>query len=166
MSSKVVVGKFGAAHGVRGEIKVYSYTDPIENIVEYLPWQIKLNRNTEWQTIEVEGLRWHGDVLLAKIHGIDDRDVVRAYTNLEIAIDRDQLPETDEDEYYWSDLIGLTVYDQNGTELGKVDSHFDAGSNDMMVVKGEDEFYIPYTADTVTKVELDEKRIFVNWEPL
>lgn len=165
MSNKVIVGKFGAAHGVRGEIKVYSYTDPIENIVDYLPWQIKPNKNTEWQAIEIDSYRWHGEVLLAKIQGIEDRDLVRTYTNLDIAIDRSQLPEPDENEYYWSDLMGLTVYTADGTELGVVESHFGAGSQDIMVVKGEQEHYVPYNNATVKKVELNEKRIIVEWEP-
>lgn len=168
MSEKVIVGKFGSVHGVRGEIKVHSFTEPAKNIVNYLPWQIKPSKNSDWQAVEIAKTSWHGDQLMVQIAGITDRDEAKRFTNLEIAIERDQLPALDEDEHYWSDLIGLTVVDLNKEVLGVVDSFFETGSNDVMVIKDDEneEHLIPYTDDVIKKVDLGTKTIQVEWELL
>lgn len=164
--SMIVVGKFGAVHGVKGYIRVHSFTDPKENIVEYLPWQVQTTKNKAWSPIDISHTQWQGDQLVVQIRGINDRDEAKRYTNLTIGVDRDQLPviDSEEEAFYWSDLIGLQVVDQNKAILGTVDGYFETGANDVMVVKGEQEHLIPYIDDVIQTVDLVAKTITVNWE--
>lgn len=169
-ANKVIVGRFGSVHGVRGDIRVNSFTEPTKNILQYLPWQIKPTAKSDWQTVEIAKSSWHNDQLIVQIADVTDRDEAKRYTNLDIAIEREQLPDTDQDEHYWTDLIGLAVVDLDGKALGVVDGFFETGSNDVMVVKrDQEEILIPYTSGTngvIKHVDLDNKTIKVDWEPL
>jgi len=162
--SRVVVGKIQGVFGVRGQVKIYSYTEPRENILNYDPWMLGSDGN--WQTRTVESGQRHGKGIIARLHGCDDRDEALALVGSEIAVKRDQLPEIAENEYYWSDLEGLTVITREGVVLGKVSHLFETGSNDVMVVKGERQHLIPYIwGQVVTGVDLDDARIMVDWDP-
>lgn len=165
MSDKVIIGRFGKVHGVKGDIRVQSFTDPLENIVQYLPWQIRPSNKSAWQPVDISHTQWQGDQLVVHVRDVNDRDEARRFTNQEIGIERSQLPElTDEDEYYWADLIGLTVVNTKGVTLGTVDNFFETGANDVMVVKGEREHLIPYTKYAIVTVELATKTITVEWD--
>jgi len=161
---KLTMGRFGAPHGVRGQIKVISFTSPIENLATYSPWYIR--RNNQWEPIKVANCKPHGKNLVANVQGIDDRDVVAAFTNCDIAIDREALPEL-ADECYWSDLTGLDVQNEKGETLGKIDSLFETGANDVIVVKDKEkiEILIPYIDDVVKKVDLEKSIMIVDWDP-
>lgn len=163
---KVVVGRFGSVHGVKGDIRVHSYTEPAKNILSYLPWQIRRSANQEWEAIEISHSKWHGEQLVVHLKDINDRDEAKKFTNLEIAINRDQLPKLDKspDQYYWSDLIGLKVINTQGVDLGTVDGYFETGANEVMVVKGDHEHLIPYTQYAILKVDLDDQTITVDWD--
>jgi 16S rRNA processing protein RimM len=157
------MGRLGAPFGVKGWIKVQPYTETLDSLFEYDNWQI--GRGATWQTVEVEDAAVHGDGLIAKLAGVDDRDQAFALRGKEIAVNRDELPATLENEYYWNDLIGLAVVNRKGIELGKVVRLMETGSHDVLVVKGETEHLIPFANVYVTKVDLPSRQIEVDWEP-
>lgn len=168
MSSKVVIGKFGSVHGVRGDIKVHSFTESSEDILEYQPWQFKPTAGSDWKVLEIMQSSWHNNQLVVRIAGFTDRDEAKRLTNLEIAIERDQLPTLSQDEHYWSDLTGLTVVNTEGEQLGIVDGFIETGSNDVMAIKDEKggDHLIPYTDHAIKEVDMATKTITVDWELL
>jgi len=160
----VTVGRIGSAHGIRGWNRIISFTQPVDNILNYSPWQMKING--EWQEIKISSGQPHGQHVIAHIVGSNDRDQAQALTGADIAISKEQLAKLKDDEYYWSDLEGLTVINQDGTELGQVQGLMETGANDVLVIKGEKELAIPYLPGTyVTKVDLAKQAIHVNWDP-
>ena len=164
--SLVVVGKVGAPHGIRGWITVHSFTVPRENILEYLPWFIKYENDTTWQPIEVVDVRIQSKGLLALFNDCEDRTTAGRYVNAELGVPRNSLPVLPEDEYYWSDLTGLIVRTTSGKELGKIDHVFATGANDVLVVKGDKEYLVPYVKDQVVKnVDLKTGTMLVDWDP-
>ncbi len=159
----VIVGKLGAAYGVKGWIKVISFTEPLTNIFEYLPWQ--LGEKDHWKPIKVEDGREHGKGLVVKLAGTNTPEAAKLLTGKSIAVTRSQLPVLKKGEYLWSDLEGLTVINDDGTELGKVIYLIETGSNDVLVVKGEREHAIPYLPDNViTSIDLEKRVMHVKWE--
>lgn len=162
-SSKIAVGKFGAPHGVRGWLKVYSYTEPASNILNYHPWMIETNHG--WQQVEVLESKPLGTAWVVQIKGCEDREKARDYTNCIIAVDRDQLPPLPKGEYYWADLIGLEVINEKGLSLGKISRFIETGANDVMVVSGEKEHWLPYLiGDVIKTIDLKTGKIEVNWD--
>ena len=160
----VVVGKIVGVHGVRGWVKVFSYTQPKENIFSYAPWRLKVNGG--WQAIKVVDYRKQGKGLVAQLDGVDDRDQAHTLIETEIAITRDQLPAAGKDEYYWADLVGLEVVTREAQSLGRVDHLISTGANDVLVVKGERERLIPFVqGQFVLEVDLEGGRIQVDWDP-
>ena len=173
MSDWVLVGKLLGPHGVKGWIKLYSHTQPIDNIKKYNPLWIKPEgaKEESWRPVSVEHVQRHGKGLVAKIEGCDNRDQVPTYTGCEVAIKRDQLPALQKDDYYWSDLEGLAVITEQGDCLGKVGYLFETGANDVLVVKAtkdsidSQERLIPYLwQEAVKAVDLDAATITVDWD--
>ena len=162
MSDKVVVvGKVGKTYGVKGWLKIHSFTDPASNILNYKDWLITLDH--QWQTINLEAVKQHGTAIIAKFTDCDTPEIARRYTNHEIAIYRSEFPELEAEEYYWADLIGLTVIDETGTELGIVTDIMATGSNDILIVKGKKHHFIPYIQkDFICKIDLANKQIHVH----
>lgn len=161
----IVIGKFGAAHGVHGWIKVYSYTDPHENLFDLQPWRVK--RKHSEHTYQVSNKKSQQDHFLVKLEGVDTPEDAKLLTNALILTERNQLPDTDGNQFYWSDLEGLTVVTQDGVQLGQVDHIFETGANDILAVKDENqtERLIPYIKDVVISVDLERQVITVNWDP-
>ncbi len=163
MSEKIIVGRFGRAHGIQGWIHVSSYTDPFDNLLNYDHWFMQ--NADQSQPIEIEAKKRHGDEIIVKIAKCDDREAAKAYTHKTIAIETDQLPQLKKGEYYWQQLIGLSVTSTEGVHLGKVDYLFETGANDVLVVKNEQEHLIPYTDNVVKSVDLDAQQMIVDWDP-
>jgi 16S rRNA processing protein RimM len=160
----VVIGKISGVFGVRGQVKVFSYTEPRENILKYDPWMLGSGDN--WKSYQVISGKLQGKGLIAQLKGCDDRDQAQLLVGQEIVIEKSQLPETKAGEFYWSDLEGLSVITTEQIELGKVSHLFETGSNDVLVVKGEREHLIPYIKDQVIRqIDLDTGQIVVDWDP-
>jgi 16S rRNA processing protein RimM len=160
----VKVGKIGSTYGVQGWLKIQSYTEFGASILDYRPWYLT-GAPHERILIEVEDGRIHGNGIIAKFAGINTPEDARLLTGKIIEIDRSQLPVLPKNEFYWSDLEGLTVIDQNGGVLGKVSYLMATGSNDVLVIKGDKEHAIPYLPGSVVmSVDLDKREIHVNWE--
>jgi 16S rRNA processing protein RimM len=166
----VVLGKVSSVYGVKGWVKVYSYTDPMDRILEYGDWTLRKDQKVI--QVEVDKGRSHGKGMVAHLKGIDDRDVAKQYSGYEICVPRDRLPELVEGDYYWYELEGLAVVTTQGVTLGKVDYMMNAGSsNDVLVVKGDSnsidrrERLIPYVDQFVLDVNLETGQIQVDWDP-
>ncbi len=158
------VGKVSGVFGVKGWVKVFSFTDPRENILTYSPWLLKKGDQTK--TVDVVDGQLQGKTIVAQLADIDDRDQAAILMGWEIYITQDQLPRPAKDEYYWSELIGLQVETIDGVHLGAVDSLLETGANDVIIVQGERERVIPFLQGrTIIKVDLDVGKIIVDWDP-
>ena len=162
----MLVGGISDAFGVKGWLKVSSYTDPPENIFKYSPWQLCMaNDGRPSRTVQLVQGKLHGKGLVVQLEGIDSRDGAESLKGLEIRVERQRVPEPDSGHYYWADLEGLQVRNSAGVVLGQVDHLLDTGSNDVMVVCGEARHLIPFiVGDTVLSVDLDAGFIQIDWE--
>ncbi|EEF78476.1 ribosome maturation factor RimM [Methylophaga thiooxydans] len=161
----IPVGKISGAFGIKGWVKVFSFTDPRTNILEYSP--LFLSRQGEWIEIKVSGGHLQGKGVVMGIANVTDRDQVQPLIGSELAIKKEQLEPAEEDEFYWSDLQGLTVMNLEDETLGQVDHLLETGANDVLVVKakGENtERLIPFVMEEIVKaVDLDKQLIQVDW---
>ncbi len=158
----IEIGHVLAAHGVKGQVKVFSNTSPRKNIVTYSPWVIEQHGVTK--TVEVSG-KCQGKNVVATIQGISDRDQAEALSGAKILIKNSQLPKLSEGDYYWSQLTGLQVISTSGINLGIIDHMLETGANDVMVVKGDRERLIPFVMDEVVKsIDLQNRQMIVDWD--
>jgi len=158
----VIIGEIVGLYGVRGWVKVHSWTEPRAGIFNYTEWVLALNGNISQRDLETGRLRGKG--LIAKLCGVEDRDTAQTLLGATIAVPRSALPGSD--DYYWTDIVGLRVETLDGTDLGTVETLIETGANDVLVVQGERERLIPFLHEKVVcEVCLDQGRIRVDWEP-
>jgi 16S rRNA processing protein RimM len=158
----VLIGRVIGLFGIKGWVKVHSYTRLREGILDYDCWKLKIGEG--WHDTKVlEGRKQAGGVV-ARLEGIEDRDSASRLVGADIAIARNQLPTLKRGEVYWADLEGLKVVNLEGVELGTVSHLFETGSNDVMVVQGERERLIPYIADAIREVDLIAGIVRVDWD--
>jgi len=160
----IVIGRISGLLGVRGEVKVFSYTRSKQQIFSYHPWFLNLESN--W--IEYEYLKGssRGKCLSVLLEGISDRDDTASFIDTEIAINREQLLPLPKDNYYWSDLMMMDVYDQTEKKIGKVVEILETGANDVLVVEGENRMLIPFiVGQVIRKVDMKHRKIFIEWNP-
>jgi 16S rRNA processing protein RimM len=160
----IVVGRVGAPFGVKGWVHIQSFTNPSDNIIQYQKhWCFKQRK--QWQAApEILELRKHGNEYVAQFKQSLSRESAKEYTNLLIGAPREVLPELDETQYYWADLVGLKVYVDPDQYLGVVDSVLDNGSNDILDVLDDSkkEYMIPFVLDTyILEVNLEQQRILI-----
>jgi 16S rRNA processing protein RimM len=168
-TNTLVIGRIRGVFGVKGWVKIHSYTEPMENLLRYGHCQIKGRQG--WEAVTIDAGKLHGKGLVAHIKGIDDREQAAALQNCDIAIPASELPELEQEEYYWRQLQGLTVF--SGDELlGRVDHLLDTGANDVLVVKpcegsrDKRERLIPWLRETVVqRVDIAAGRMEVDWDP-
>jgi 16S rRNA processing protein RimM len=158
------VGEVSGVFGVKGWVKVFSFTQPRENILTYSPWILKKGKAIK--SVKVLDGRRQGKLVVAALEGITDRDQAAELSGWKILINKEQLPATVSGEYYWVDLVGLRVVNHEGIELGTVDYLLETGANDVLVVKdNETERLIPFIQpQTISKVDLDDGLIVVDWD--
>lgn len=162
-SDIVLLGKISGVFGVKGWVKIFSHTAPIQQIVSYSPLYLEYKEG--WQAVNVLKGQKQGKAVVAQLEGVEDRDQAFALIGTSIGINRSQLPTLQSGDYYWSDLHNLTVINQQQIELGQVDWVFSTGSNDVLVVKGEKEHMIPWIEEAVIfSVDLEQKQIIVDWD--
>ena len=187
MENPVEVGKFGAVFGVNGWIKVHSFTERLESIFEYQPWFIKEERlesifeyqpwfikeQGEWCEIQISEWKHHGNGLIVKLVGIDQREIAQQKTNLSIFVEESVLPELPDGEYYINDLMGATVYNEQNYNLGEITDFFETGANEVLVLKaekndqyGKKERLIPLVfGDIIKEFDKEKKTMVVAWDP-
>ncbi|MCV2403460.1 ribosome maturation factor RimM [Marinomonas sp. C2222] len=166
----LLVGHVTSVYGVKGWVKLYSHTDPMQGIFDYQHWWLKTPSG--WKAVELGQGRLQGRGLVASIKGYSDRDQVKDICGLDVYIDAIELPELDEGDYYWSQLEGLRVITKEGVFLGKVSQLMETGANDVIVVRAcegsldREERLIPYMPETyVVNIDLEQKEMVVNWDP-
>jgi 16S rRNA processing protein RimM len=156
------MGRIAAPYAIRGWIKIQPFTEYLDSLLDYPVW--RLGKQTGWQEYRVLDARVHSNHLIAQLEGVDDRSQAEALQGLEIAVGRDELPEAEEDEYYWDDLIGLDVVNLDGVNLGKVSGLLETGAHDVLKVEdGERQRLIPFTEPIVVEVDLQAGWIKVDW---
>lgn len=160
--NRVNLGRVTGPFGVKGWIKVFSHTEPRENIVAFPSWTLVLDG--ELRQVEVEEGQRSGKYVVAKLKGIDDRGGAEGLIGAEIWVDREALPPCDPDEYYWVDLEGLEVRNRRGEVLGEVDYVMATGGNDVLVLTGGGDRLIPFARPVLQEVDLDAATIVVDWE--
>ncbi len=159
----VLVAKFGAPHGVRGEVRVKSYTQDPAAIGDYSPLQSRDGR-----LFTIQSLRPAGEVLIARVAELKDRDAAEAVTNLQLFVPRDRIPPADgEDEFLHADLIGLKVETTAGEAVGTVTAIFDFGAGDVIDVarKGQKAVMIPFTKAVVPVVDIAAGKLVIDPPP-
>jgi 16S rRNA processing protein RimM len=161
---RIVIGKVTGHFGVKGWVKIHSWTEPREKIIEYHPWLLELSGGwREWQVAEGHN---HGKSLIARLQDVENREQAAVCIGANIAVHRWQLAATKPGEYYWVDLIGLQVRLMDGRELGTVKDLLATGANDVLVVQGVREHLIPFIRGRVIKdVDLDARVIRADWDP-
>ncbi len=171
MSDKILLGKVGAVYGIKGWVKIHSFTEIPEAIFDYTPWSLILGEKE--QSIDITDWRKHNNGLIAKFAKINDRDDAQRVVGSEIFVDESVLPDLPEGEFYWRDLIGMSVVTDKGYDLGQVSDVMETGANDVLVVNanrndgfGKKERLIPYIFDQVIlSVSVETKQICVDWDP-
>ncbi|MEO5623663.1 MAG: ribosome maturation factor RimM [Dokdonella sp.] len=161
----VLLGKIVGVFGLRGELKLESYTEPRVQIFRYQPWLLR-SASGDKSIDQCRG-RTQGKGLVAELPGVLDRDAAAALVGAEIWVARSAMPQAKPDEYYWSDLEGVEVVTGDGVSLGRVSHLIATGANDVLVVKdAKRERLIPFLlGQFVTRVDLDADRIEVDWDP-
>ncbi|HHL30999.1 MAG TPA: ribosome maturation factor RimM [Oceanospirillales bacterium] len=156
--SRILIGKVSGCFGVKGWLKIFSYSDPRENITTYKSWLVgdKLFDSVESKK--------NGKLIVAKLEGINDKETAQTLIGQKIEILQSQLQQLDTNQFYWKDLIGLSVTNKQGVDLGIIKNMLETGSNDVIIIKGDRERLIPYITDkTIIKVDLSNKTMLVDW---
>ncbi len=161
----IQVGKVHGAFGVRGEVKLESFTEPRSAIFRYQPWTLRDARGVERACEGARGRETPKGVV-ATVPGIEDRDAAEAARGLEVWVPREALPPPKPGEYYWVDLEGLRVRNVEGVDFGVVSYLFDTGANDVLVAQGDRERMIPFVVpDYIHSVDFDAGVVTVDWDP-
>jgi 16S rRNA processing protein RimM len=182
-SNMVVMGRIVAPYGVFGWLKIVPDTEAFDGLFDYDTWW--LGKGDDWREMAVETAKTHNDVLVVKLKGIDDRDAALACKGKLIAVPREQLPVAEEDEYYWSDLIGVRVKNKQDVEFGLIVDVFETGANDVIAVRADavkqevsadkatakevvkaksQERLLPFIDAVVLEVDIVAKTMLVDWD--
>jgi 16S rRNA processing protein RimM len=178
-SNMVVMGRIVAPYGVFGWLKIVPDTEAFDGLFDYDTWW--LGKGGDWREMVVETAKTHNDVLVVKLKGIDDRDAALACKGKQIAVPREQLPEAEEDEYYWSDLIGVRVKNKQDVDFGLIVDVFETGANDVIAVRADavkqealadkivakekpKERLLPFIDAVVLEVDIVAKTMLVDWD--
>jgi 16S rRNA processing protein RimM len=161
----IVLGRIVAPYGVRGWVRIHPFGDDPDSWRQISKWWLGADaESTSWREAEITGLRTQGSTWVAKFAGVDDRNGAEALDGWYIAAPRAQLPKTAVGEYYWADLLGLVVVNEQGEALGKVASLLETGVHPVLVVQdGETERLLPFVEAVVLEVDSAAARIRVAW---
>ncbi len=159
--NKVIIGHFGKSYGIKGWLKVKSLHRPLADFLKFS--MIWVYHQDNWENIQITEGKNLGPSFVVKIAGCDTPEVAKTYANDPIAVLREQLPSLPEGEYYWDDLLGLQVFNQDQVLLGTIDHLLETGANDVMVLKSNKKRLIPYTRNVVKSIDLSSKIMVVDW---
>lgn len=157
----IPVGKIIGAHGIRGQVRVYSYSGNLESLRAARTVVLKSPQG-DTREVALAGVTPHGGKIILGLKDFTDINQVLPLVGSEICLLPSQLPEPGEDEYYWRDLIGLEVVTQDGTVIGSLVDIFETGSNDVYVVRNEErEYLIPAVASVIASIDLAGGRMTI-----
>ena len=156
------VGQIVNTFGVRGQLKVKPFTDEMERFEELKT--VYICKKNEMKKVEIEEVKYHKDMVLLKVKGIDDMTEAEKYKGLFLKIDRKDAKKLPENTYFIADLLGLEVYTDEGELLGKVDDIFPTGANDVYVVKDElgKQILLPSIPEVLKEIDLEKEKIIVH----
>lgn len=162
-SPMVVMGRVASAHGIKGWVKIQPYTEYLDSLLDYKTWWIGSEQG-EWREVKVLKCEAHSKTLAALLPNCPDRNASEKLKGLLIAVPRDSLPKQPDDEYYWTDLIGVSVVNEAGESLGVVANLLETGANQVLSVVSESgEMLIPFVATAIKQVDVKNKVIRVDW---
>lgn len=162
--SGIKLGYVSGVFGVKGWVKVHSYTEPGDNIIRFASWL--LGGDDQLKRFSVDRGGWHGKAIIAKLGGIDTRDDAAKFVGRGIFVERTDLPELQKDEFYWADLVGLKVFNEDSVCFGVIDRLIETGAHDVLVVRGDRERLVPFVQkDVVKSVDIEKGRLVVAWDP-
>jgi 16S rRNA processing protein RimM len=154
---------------VQGWLKVESYTDPPEALLDYPVWDLALaGSGSPSRSVRVLGGRPHGGkrILLVRLEGIDSPEAAKPYATLEVRVPRSALPPAGPGEYYWVDLLGMEAVTLDGVSLGRVSHFVELPANPVVVVRqGAKEHWVPMAPAHVRRVDLAARRVELDWDP-
>ncbi|SHF75072.1 16S rRNA processing protein RimM [Caldanaerobius fijiensis DSM 17918] len=160
MLEYLIIGKIVKTHGIRGEVKVYPTTKDI-NRYDHLKW-LYLEKTEQFTRYDVENVRYHKNMVILKLKGVDTREEAEKLVGGLLKVDRDHAIDLEEDEYFIGDIIDLEVYNVNGVCMGKVTDVISTGSNDVYVVNGPDgEVLIPAIKQYVKQIDIKKGMMVV-----
>ena len=162
---RILLGRIVGAFGIRGQIKIESWTEPRDAIFRYQPWILVDAAGNERLFNGARG-KESGKHLVANFPGVDDRNVVEAMRGTDIYVARSALPPPRAGEFYWVDLEGFRVVNVDGFDFGTVSHLFSTGANDVLAVRGDKERMVPFVEpDFVKSVDFDAGLVTVDWDP-
>ena len=156
---RILLGRIGAAHGIKGEVRLKSYTDPVEAITEYGALEAAAGG-----AFTFERWRVQKGALIARFTGVTDRNKAETLNGTDLYIARDRLPETDDGEFYHADLIGLLAIDTDGAETGRIVAVQDFGAGDLLEIKpdGTPSVFLPFTEEAVPEIDIAAGRVVID----
>jgi len=160
-SALIQLGFVGAPFGVRGWIKLRSHTDPPERLLEHR--SLLLGQGSVWQNYRIEASGRSGGALTVKLAGVENRDQAQALRGAQVCVPRSELPQRESRDFYRADLIGCEVVNLDGTSLGNVQHFIESPAQVLMVVRGTREFWIPAVPQHLRRVDLQARRVVVDW---
>lgn len=158
-----MLGKIAGTFGVQGWVKVSSFTDPLDNLLQYEYWQVR--RGEQWSALEVTAGRMTGKGVLAKLKGIDTPEAARVLVGSELGVWRHELPATAPGEYYLSDLEGLQAVAATGETLGTIDHFRSTPTATVVVIRNgkRAEQWVPFVKERIVRVDLDAGQVVLDW---
>jgi 16S rRNA processing protein RimM len=160
-SALIQLGFVGAPFGVRGWVKLRSHTDPPERLLDHR--SLRIGHGGVWQNYRIEASGRSGGALTVKLTGVEDRDQAQALRGAEVCVPRSELPPRDDRDFYRADLVGCEVVNLGGIGLGIVQHFVETPAQVLMVVRGEREFWIPAVPQHLRQVDLQARRVIVDW---
>jgi 16S rRNA processing protein RimM len=159
----IIVGEIAGAYGVKGWVKIHSFTKPPRNILDYAPWL--LVSDSGQQEYKVLAGKPQGQTIIAQLENIEDRDQALMLRSYKIMVPKDRFPPAEPGHYYWADLVGLKVRNLDAVDFGTVVDMLETGANDVVVAQGERERLIPFVIGPYIKdINLTEGTMLVDWD--
>jgi len=159
----IVMAKLSSPYGVKGWVKIFSFTEKLDSLLAYKKFFLSKDQKN-WLEKEVKEIKLHGKSIIVKFLEIDSRSEAENLKNYLIGVSKDLLPKLNKGQYYWNELIGFEVLNLKNISFGNVDTFIETGANDVIVVRGDKERLIPYTSNTVLKVDTGGEKIIVDWD--
>jgi 16S rRNA processing protein RimM len=158
----IPIGKIIGTHGIKGQMKLHSYSGNVESLSTARSVTLRSPAGTLHE-FTITSFKANSGKFIIGFRDFDDINRVQPFLGFEVCLKRGQLPKLDEDEYYWDDLIGLKVFTDTGTLLGRIADIFETGSSDIYVVQGEErEYLIPAIADVIKTVDTEGGKIIIS----
>lgn len=161
-SSLIELGVVGAPYGVRGWVKLRSFTEPPERLLQHR--RLQLGRSGSWAVYDIEASGRSGGQLTAKLSGVDDRDQAQALRGAQVCVPRAELPQRADKDFFRADLVGCEVVNIAGILLGSVRHFVETPAQVLMVVRGEREYWVPAAPPHLRRVDLQARRVVVDWD--